>query len=259
MPEEIDIDTFDDSNGQADIKTPDDSEKRVNNNKPNNSKKRMLKIGIFAILVFIVILIGFVIVFYVMNETSTNPPKQKVSKSTPSATAKPARVASPPPVSTSKQTVPTAVTESPAAKEQLNTDIKLQSNDNNGYFKRGYAYYALGKYELAIKDYNEAIRLKPDEVDEYNNRGVAYVYLKQYNKAQEDFDAAIRLKPDDTSAYYNYACMFALQKDFKQSCKWLQQAMEKGYKDWKHINEDKDFDNIRKSSCFINILKKYGK
>lgn len=253
MPEEIDIDTFDDSNEQSDIKTPDDSKKQVNGNKPNNSKKRVLKIGIIAILVLIVLLIGFAIVFYLMNETSTHSPKQKVSKSTPSATAIPA------PVSTSKQTVAPAVTESSAPKEHLNTDIKLQSNDNNGYFKRGYAYYALGQYELAIKDYDEAIRLKPDEVDEYNNRGVAYAYLKQYNKAQEDFDKAIRLKPDDPSAYYNYACMFALQKDFTQSCKWLQQAMEKGYQDWKHINEDKDFNNIRNSSCLIDILKKYGK
>jgi tetratricopeptide (TPR) repeat protein len=247
MSKEIDVDTLNDSNEQIDINTPDDS------------KKRVLKIGIFAILVFIVILIGFIIVFFVMNATFTHPPKPKVSKSTPSATAIPARVSAPAPISTSKQTVAPAVTESSAPKEHLNTDIKLQSNDNNGYFKRGYAYYALSQYELAIKDYNEAIRLKPDEVDEYNNRGVAYAYLKQYNKAQEDFDKAIRLKPDDPSAYYNYACMFALQKDFAQSCKWLQQAMEKGYKDWKHVNEDKDFDNIRNSSCFIDILKKYGK
>ena len=247
MSKEIDIDKLDDSNEQVDIKTP------------NHSKKRVLKIGIFALLVLIVILIGFIIVFFVMNAPFTHPPKPKVSKSTPSATAIPARISAPAPVSTSKQTVAPAVTESSAPKEHLNTDIKLESNDNNGYFKRGYAYYALGKYELAVKDYDEAIRLKPNEVDEYNNRGVAYAYLKQYSKAREDFDKAIRLKPDDTSAYYNYACMFALQKNAKQACNWLQKAIEKGYKDWKHIFEDKDFDDIRNSSCFITVFKKAGK
>jgi tetratricopeptide (TPR) repeat protein len=185
--------------------------------------------------------------------TLTHPPKQKVATSTPSVT--PAQTPAPTQVPTPIQTVAPAVSESSAPKEHLNNDLKLESNDNNGYFKRGYAYYALGKYELAIKDYDEAIRLKPDYVEEYNNRGVAYAYLKKYNKAQEDFDNAIRLNPDDTSAYYNYACMFALQKNPIQACNWLVKAIEKGYKDWKHINEDKDFDNIRNSSCFINILK----
>ena len=259
MSKEIDNDTLNDSNEQLDINAPDDSKKRVGINTPNNSKKRVLKIGVFALLVFIVILIGFIIVFFVRNATFTHPPKPKVSKSTASATAIPKRVSAPAPVSTSKPTVAPAVTESSAPKEHLNTDIKLESNDNNGYFKRGYAYYALGKYELAIKDYDEAIRLKPDEVDEYNNRGVAYAYLKQYSKAQEDFDKAIRLKPDDPSAYYNYACMFALQKNAVQACKWLQSAIERGYNNWEHIREDKDFDNIRDTACFIDILNKSGK
>jgi Flp pilus assembly protein TadD len=90
-------------------------------------------------------------------------------------------------------------------------------------------------------------------------RGSAYATLGQYNKAHEDFNKTITLRPNDSGAYYNYACMFALQKNAAQACKWLQSAIERGYNNWEHIKEDKDFDNIRDTACFIDILNKSGK
>jgi Flp pilus assembly protein TadD len=140
-----------------------------------------------------------------------------------------------------------------------NEAIRLKPNDDLVYATRGHGYAKLGQYQRAIEDYNEAIRLKPDSAVAYSERGSAYAYLSQYNKAREDFDKAIRLKPDDSGAYYNYACMFALQKDAAQTCNWLRLAIERGYKNWKHIKEDKDFDNVRNTACFIDLLKKSEK
>jgi Flp pilus assembly protein TadD len=143
--------------------------------------------------------------------------------------------------------------------EYLNNAIKLQPDDAIAYNQRGIAYKNIGQYQRAIEDYNEAIHLKSDLAEAYYNRGTAYFYLSKYNKAREDFNEAVRLKPDDPHAYYNYACLFALKKDATQACKWLQLAIERGLNDWKHIKEDKDFDNIRKTECFINLLKELEK
>ena len=143
--------------------------------------------------------------------------------------------------------------------EDCNKAINLKPDDALAYYSRGITYNKLGQYKEAIDNYNEAIRLKPDYDFVYNNRGITYAYLSQYNKAREDFDKAIRLRPDDSGAYYNYASMFALQKDATQACNWLRLAIERGYKDWKHIREDKDFDNIRNTACFIDLLKKSEK
>ncbi len=59
----------------------------------------------------------------------------------------------------------------------LNKAIKLQPDYAQAYYNRGNAYYGLGLYERAIKDYDEAIRLKPKDVDTYYNRGNVYFFL----------------------------------------------------------------------------------
>jgi tetratricopeptide (TPR) repeat protein len=177
--------------------------------------------------------------------------------------------------------------------EYLNNAIKLQPDAADVYFIRATAYYDLGQPQLAIKDYNEAIRLKPDYASAYYHRGNAYASLRQYERASKDYNEAIRLEPNYAMAYYNRgnaylklgqpqraiedyneaihlepnyamayynkACCFALQKNSIQACNWLRLAIEQGYNDWQHIEEDKDFDNIRYASCFIDLIKELEK
>ncbi len=59
----------------------------------------------------------------------------------------------------------------------LNNAIKLQPDYAQAYYNRGNAYYSLGLFQRAIKDYNETIRLKPKDIDAYYNRANAYFYL----------------------------------------------------------------------------------
>lgn len=145
------------------------------------------------------------------------------------------------------------------AVEYLNNAIKLQQNNVTAYNKRGNAYTQLGQYQRAIEDYNKAILLKPDNVTAYNNRGNAYTQLGQHQKAIEDYKEAILLKPDDLYAYYNMACCFAIQKKGKQACHYLTLAIERGFGNWTYLEKDKDFNNIRNTACFIDILNKSGK
>ncbi|PKN37770.1 MAG: hypothetical protein CVU62_08585 [Deltaproteobacteria bacterium HGW-Deltaproteobacteria-2] len=143
--------------------------------------------------------------------------------------------------------------------EYLNNALQLEPDSALAYNSRGIAYRNLHQYQMAIKDFNVAIRLKPDYAVFYNNRGLSYVSLRQYQLAIKDYNEAIRLNPDYAVAYYNKACLLALQKDAIQSCNSLRLAMERGFNDSKHIQEDKDFDNVRNTACFIDILNKYGK
>jgi tetratricopeptide (TPR) repeat protein len=143
--------------------------------------------------------------------------------------------------------------------EDYNRAIRLNPDIVEPYYNRGIAYYKFGQYQRAVEDFNESIRLKPSYVMAYTARGVAYAYLGQYRKAQEDYDKAIRLKPDYYHAFYYYACSFSLQKDAIQACNWLGWAIERGYKNWKHVQTDRDFDNIRNEKCFTDILNKYAR
>jgi len=69
--------------------------------------------------------------------------------------------------------------------------------------KKGIALGNQGKYNEAIKCFNEAIRLDPKEVDAWNNKGVALVIQEKYDEAIKAFDEAIRLDPNLAGAWNN--------------------------------------------------------
>ncbi len=73
------------------------------------------------------------------------------------------------------------------------------------YNKRGNAYEALKKDDLAIEDYSRAIDINPDDADAYFYRGFTYRLKRDYEKAIKDYNKAIKLKPDHAAAHLHRA------------------------------------------------------
>lgn len=71
------------------------------------------------------------------------------------------------------------------------------------YNIRGMILCEQGRYDLALRDYNEALRLDPNRSHVWNNRGNAYRAKADYNQAVNDFNQAVRLDPNDPLAYKN--------------------------------------------------------
>lgn len=65
---------------------------------------------------------------------------------------------------------------------------------------KGVALKNIGKYERAIKCYDEAIKLKRDYHLAWNNKGIALFILRKYNKAIECFEEVLRIMPDYANA-----------------------------------------------------------
>ena len=83
--------------------------------------------------------------------------------------------------------------------------IKHQEIHHNAYVEltQGTIYFRQGKYEKAIKHYNEAITLMPNFDWAYLNRGTAYRVLGNLDRAIQDYSKAIEINPDFAEAYYN--------------------------------------------------------
>ena len=79
-----------------------------------------------------------------------------------------------------------------AAIEHYKEAINLDPDSFDAYNNRGLAYKSLGKYELAIEDYNIAQQLHPNAVL-FHNRGCAYSALGEYEQAVQDFDKSLAL------------------------------------------------------------------
>ena len=83
--------------------------------------------------------------------------------------------------------------------------IQNQEKHQTAYteFYIGLTSYKKGKYEEAIKHYDQAIDINPQSVNAYNNRGNAKRALGRHRDAIADYDQAIDINPQSANAYNN--------------------------------------------------------
>ncbi len=74
--------------------------------------------------------------------------------------------------------------------------LKLQPENTEIYFLRGYAKDMYGDRESAVDDYDKAIELHPEDSRIYHARGYAREYIYEYKGAVEDFTKFLELEGD---------------------------------------------------------------
>jgi tetratricopeptide (TPR) repeat protein len=61
---------------------------------------------------------------------------------------------------------------------------KAVATSKRYYYNHGFRYMKLGKYKLAIKDFNQAISIDPKYAKAYFLRGISYKKVGQYQRAE---------------------------------------------------------------------------
>jgi tetratricopeptide (TPR) repeat protein len=83
------------------------------------------------------------------------------------------------------------------------------------YTQRAQIYSYLGKYDLALADFNKLIEIDPRNAWSYNSRGIFYANRKNdYDRAIEDFTRAIEMAPSDTLYRMNRGAVYSLKHDY---------------------------------------------
>ncbi|VVB72790.1 Photosystem I assembly protein Ycf3 [uncultured archaeon] len=81
--------------------------------------------------------------------------------------------------------------------------IRLYSNLSEAWTNKGAALFLMGKYDEAIRCFDEAIRLDPGIAMTWSNKGTALRDKGNYDEAIRAFDEAIRLDPNLAEAWNN--------------------------------------------------------
>jgi len=65
-----------------------------------------------------------------------------------------------------------------------------------------------------------------------------------------------RLHPESALVQYNLACSYALTVQIDLAFEALDRAFELGYRDWQHMEEDRDLNGIREDPRYMPLLQR---
>ncbi len=86
----------------------------------------------------------------------------------------------------------------------------LSFRDRSATFaNRGIVHAALGKFDEAMKDYDDAMAIRPGAPENYINRGNAFFLQREYANALDDYEKSLRLGlKQQQAAHYNMGLTF---------------------------------------------------
>ena len=126
------------------------------------------------------------------------------------------------------------------------------------YLGRADKYKLKGEKELAENDYKKVVEL--DTIPDYDACAqYAYFELGDTLKAKDFMLKIIENNSDDPNSYYDAACLFSRIGDTDKSIKYLEESFKKGYKRFKHIENDDDLKQIISTKEYQKLIEKYKK
>lgn len=91
-------------------------------------------------------------------------------------------------------------------------------------FDEGMQEFYKGKYEKAIRHFDEYIEILPNDYFGYKQRGLCYLNLKEYGDAVDDFDKSITIFPNKAEGYLFRSIARDYNDDFSEALKDIQKA-----------------------------------
>ena len=109
-------------------------------------------------------------------------------------------------------------------------------------------------FDFEIAFYEKLLVAYPNFLDALIPLAHAYTKNKQYDKGLDIDLRVVVLKNDDPLAWYNLACSYALLKQANESLAALQKAIQFGYRDMRHLQQDPDLFYLRQSPEFHRYI-----
>ncbi len=91
------------------------------------------------------------------------------------------------------------------ALEDFDRAIELGYEEAHAFVSRGLFHASLGNHEKAIADYERALSIDPDDIAPLVNRAAVHMMMAAYDKAIEDYTAALKQEPQRISLLHQRA------------------------------------------------------
>ena len=159
-------------------------------------------------------------------------------------------------VSRENKGAPVALTESPkpapvAAAVANNNPVETEIKSFAGYFNKGIANLASGKYKEAVESLTQAVALNPQDAIAHAKLGLAHSALAEHKPAIAEFKQAIKLNRAfvDADSYFRLGVAYLALSDYGSAIDPLKQAL---YGVKAKVLEDRTKSNAGPSEAEIN-------
>ena len=132
--------------------------------------------------------------------------------------------------------------------------ISLDPNLAEAHVNLGNSYGMQGKLDDALAAFKQAIAINPNLVEVYSHLGYIYSMQDRLDEAIVQYKQAIAINPDYTTAHYNLACVYSLKNQKTLAIETLRKAIMLDQKYIEMSKTDSDFDNIRESPEFQQLI-----
>ncbi|MCK9374857.1 MAG: tetratricopeptide repeat protein [Syntrophobacterales bacterium] len=103
------------------------------------------------------------------------------------------------------------------------------AQDVQSYVNKGIENSQAGRYEQAIKDFDQALKLKPQDPALITYKGVVYYAKGNNSQAMQLFEEALKLNPSFARAYYQRGMIYLNTEKYDQALADITKAKALGY------------------------------
>lgn len=110
---------------------------------------------------------------------------------------------------------------------EIYTDL-IERNPNEGryYTLRAGAWWALGKTQKALEDFDRAIELGYTQAHAYTSRGLFHAKTGNHEQAIADYNQALKIDPEDLAPVINRAAVYMSRGDYAKAAEDYTRVLE---------------------------------
>lgn len=149
------------------------------------------------------------------------------------------------------------IKQSDSAMVYLNKALIINSSDPKVWTSRARYFNRINNYAAAQKNADSAIRLGPEYNRGYAELGYAYLKTGKLIAGLKVINKAALLDSSDYVSYIYVTCYYALQNDKQAAIEFLQKAIDKGFRQWNWVDNERAFDGIRNDKTFKELRRVY--
>jgi cytochrome c-type biogenesis protein CcmH/NrfG len=109
---------------------------------------------------------------------------------------------------------------------ELQDWAQTHPQDSQVRISLGNTYYDMGRFDGALKWYEEALQLEPDDVDVRTDLGTAYLYTGNPIKAVEHYKSSLEIDPDHIQTLQNISVAYLSTGNYAEAIGHLERLLE---------------------------------